>query len=73
MKIGTHVVNDLYASAGFEIFSFAEDSFGFVFGNGTYGDDNFLMSLITGKPFVRAEGEKEVGPYLTVITKQEAE
>ena len=25
------------------------------------------MSLITGKTFVQAEGEKEVGPYLTVV------
>ena len=58
---------NLRASAGFEVFSDLDTNLGFVFGGGTFGGDNFNLSLIAGKPFAVGFGEKELGPFLTVV------
>jgi hypothetical protein len=66
-KISTRVGPNLRASAGFEVFSDLDINLGFVFGGGTLGGNNFNLSLIAGKPFAVGFGEKELGPFLTVV------
>ena len=66
-KISTEIKPKLRVSAGLEVFSTTDLNLGFVFGGGTYGGKNSHISLITGKPFAIGFGEREVGPYLTVV------
>tara|TARA_B100001094_G_C18044379_1_gene726628 strand:- start:167 stop:1030 length:864 start_codon:yes stop_codon:yes gene_type:complete len=66
-KISTRIRRNFRASAGFEVLSASDVNFGFMFGGGTYSGQNFHVSLIGGKPFAFGFGERELGPFLTVV------